>query len=387
MKALVARRLKYVYAAGLILSFHYAFTIYINSSFLTQYFSTSEVSLLYIYGSILSILGLIASSSIIKRVGNVAFITVGLAFEIFMLLGLYQASDPVWIKAFFIVHQALPTILFFSMDLFVEGAIRGEINTGGIRSLYLTLLNVSFVLSPLITSWIILIFGYRGVYLASAFFCIILVLIVMDFLRTIPTRRLKEINFIDSIRKFLPHKDLDRIFIINFLLQLFFSVMVIYIPLYLYQNIGFGWKTIGLIFTIMLLPFVLFELPLGRLFDRLHTEKDTMIAGFIIMSLSTCSIFFFHSHSIIYWMVTLFCTRVGASFVEVASDYSFFKRVSEQDAGFISLFRMAAPLSYVISPLLVAPLVLILPLQYIFLFLGIVILVGIPFAYKIKLRR
>ncbi|MDQ3076750.1 MAG: MFS transporter [bacterium] len=386
MRSRSSHHLKFVFAAVLILSFHYAFTVYINSTFLSQFFTEKEVGYLYTGGALLTLLGFVASSSLIKRVGNVSFFTTGIIIEIIALFGLFYTSNPLHLKFFFILHQALPSLLLFSMDLFLEGASRtahGN-NTGRIRSTYLTILNISFVLSPMIVGNIVSVFTYRGVYLLSAMCCVALLFLIVDSLRHIPSHTMREVNFADSVRKYIPHKDLNRLFIINFLLQIFYAVMVIYTPIYLSQHIGFSWEAIGLIFTVMLVPFVLFEAPLGRMFDKIHTEKDTLIAGFLIIALSTGLIFLIQKPSVIIWMIALFATRVGASFVEVASDYSFFRRVSDRDAGFISVFRMASPLSYIIAPLLVAPIVHLLSIKYVFLLLGIIMLSGIIFSFKLR---
>lgn len=387
MHPLAAHRIKQVFLGALMLSFHYALTVYINSTFLNQFFSERQVGYLYTCGALVTLCGLIVSSSLIKRIGNVRFVLIALTIEIIALVGLFATSNLHLIKLFFILHHALPGLLIFSLDLFLEGATRNHHHTGRIRSLYLTILNVAFVFSPLITGKVVSHFSYRGVYLLSAFFCILFFFIIIDSLRYIPSHTLKEVNFIDSIRKYIPHRDLDRIFIITFLLQIFYVVMVIYTPIYLNQYVGFSWQSIGLIFTVMLIPFVLFEAPLGHFFDTAHTEKDTLIAGFFIISLATCCMFFLKTPNMLLWMIVLFTTRVGASFVEVASDYSFFRRVTDRDAGFISVFRMAGPLSYIIAPALIAPLVHILSIRYLFLFVGITMLIGIIFSYKLRTLR
>ncbi len=163
--------------------------------------------------------------------------------------------------------------------------------------------------------------------------------------------------------------------------------MVIYMPIYLHNTIGFDWSSIGAIFTVMLIPFVIFEAPLGRLFDSNHSEKEALIAGFIILGFTTFLMFFINSAHISTWMLVLFFSRVGASFIEIGSEYSFFKRISDQDAGLISIFKMSGPTAYIIVPLLVQPFISMLPLSYVFLLTGIGLFSGIIFAYKIRTIR
>ncbi|MBX4197884.1 MFS transporter [Candidatus Parcubacteria bacterium] len=387
MRSRMWYKVRFVYLAAFLMSFHYAFTIYINSTFLSEFFPAKTVGLLYTAGALLTVLILIASSSIIRRISNFYFFASILCTEIIVLLGLFSSSNPELIKILFVIHQAIPPLLLFGLDLFLEGTMRNENHTGGVHSLYLTAHNVAFVLSPLIVGKIVTMSSYRTIYLISAVFCMALLFLTFDEFRTIRTRKLREINFIDSLKKFVPHKNLNRIFIINFLLHSFYAAMVIYMPLYLHEVIGFSWEKIGFMFTIMLVPFVLFEAPLGRLFDRIGAEKDALIAGFFIISVSSCTIFFLRDANVLLWSALLFMSRVGASFVEVGAEYSFFKRVSDRDAGFISIFRMAGPMAYIVAPLLTSLLVRVLPIHYIFLVVSIAILSGIAFAYKLNTQR
>lgn len=379
-------RIKYIYLAALLMALHVAFTVYINSTYLSSAgFSPKEVGLLYTSGAVLTVMCLIASTSIVRRVRNFNFFITALCIEIIALLGLFLTNDPILIKLFFIIHQATPPLLLFGLDLFLEGSLRSEKNTGGVHSLYLTAQNTAFVLSPFLVGKIVTFTtSYQIIYLLSAIFCILLLILAFDELRRIRTRKLHEINFIDSVEKFLPHRNLNRVFLINFLLHAFYAGMVIYMPMYLHETIGFSWQSIGLIFTIMLLPFVLFEAPLGKIFDKIHLEREAIITGFCIISLSTMLIFFTQSSNFYIWAALLFMSRMGASFVEIGIEYAFFKRVSDHDAGFISIYRMAGPAAYIVAPLIASSLVRVLPIQYIFLVISIVVLMGIAFSYKLR---
>jgi predicted MFS family arabinose efflux permease len=327
--------------------------------------------------------------SLIRHIKNYYFFITIVSIQIIALIGLFLAESPLLIKVFFIIYQSIPPLLLFSLDIFLERmTIRQEGKTGSIHSLYLTVQNTAYVFSPFIVGSIVMMSSFRSIYAISAFFCCILLFLALDEFRIIKTRPLHEVNFVDSLKKFTRHLHLNRLFVVSFLLHSFYAGMVIYMPLYLHEYIGFDWSTIGLMFTIMLIPFVIFETPLGRLFDRAHTEKDTIIAGFLIISFATLSMFFLHSANVILWTSLLFTSRIGASFVEVGSEYSFFKRVSDQDAGFISIFRMAGPVAYSIAPFVTSSIIRQgLPLQYIFFVISCVVLTGIVFTYRLNTLR
>ena len=167
------------------------------------------------------------------------------------------------------------------------------------------------------------------------------------------------------------------------MLNFFFSWSVIYIPIYLHQHIGFDWTTLGIMFTIMLLPFLLFELPLGKLEDTKYGEKEIMSLGIIVMTVSVLTIALVQSHNVILWTAILFLTRTGAAMVEISVETYFFKKVDAKEADLISFFRNASPLAFISAPLLVSALLLIMPIQYTFFMLSIILITGLNFSTKL----
>ncbi len=152
----------------------------------------------------------------------------------------------------------------------------------------------------------------------------------------------------------------------------------------MHEYIGFDWNQIGIIFSIMLLPFVILDFPLGRLSDKIG-EKKMLIIGFLIISISTLTIPLFTTKSIYLWMLILFATRVGAATIETMSENYFFKSVDEKSVDVLSFFRNTTPVSFVIAPLLAIPVLFFAPsFQYIFLVLGAIMLSG--FLVSLKLR-
>jgi predicted MFS family arabinose efflux permease len=136
-------------------------------------------------------------------------------------------------------------------------------------------------------------------------------------------------------------------------------------------------------FTIMLLPFIIFEAPLGRTFDRTKSVRDTLIAGYTLMILMSTAAFFTHSKSFLVWAGILFVSRIGASFVEVSCDYAFFRRVTDRDAGYISIYRSIVPLSFLVVPT-VGGLIASVALPYVFIATAICLISGIIISYNFK---
>ncbi len=380
--------IRFLFLINVLLAFHYYFPVYINSTFLSQFFENKIVNGLYTASAIFTLLVLINSAKIIKKFGLYHLMLLGITLEIGALFGLAFTSNILLVKFFFIAHQLLPPLLLFTLDICLESLMRTENTTGRIRSTYLTFNAAALVVSPFIVGKILGLTNnsYQVIYALSGLFCVALLFVVFKVVKKIAVHPPRDIDFFQDIKLFVWHPDLKKVFAMNFLLHCFYAIMVIYAPIYLHMYIGFSWETIGLLFTIMLLPFVLFEAPLGRMFDASGGVKDTLIAGYSIIAVILCFMFFYRAPVFIVWAIILFLSRVGASFVEVGTEYSFFRRVTDRNTGFISIFRMASPSAFIIAPFVAAISLSLLPIQYLFLAVSIAMLIGIGFAYRLKDR-
>ncbi len=159
--------------------------------------------------------------------------------------------------------------------------------------------------------------------------------------------------------------------------------MVIYTPVYLHTEIGIPWDSIGTMFSIMLFAFVLTQIPLGKLADKLLGEKELLLVGFIVMGASTILMYTLPYFTLPLLAFVLFMTRLGASCVEVMTETYFFKKVSPTETGIISIFRNTYPVSYIIAPIIGSGIIAISSTKHLFLILGIICISGILFIFPI----
>ncbi|MBA3733004.1 MFS transporter [Patescibacteria group bacterium] len=370
-----------LFLSNVFISFHYALVIYINSSFLNTIFTNTQVSALYIIGSILDISLLLNASRILDKLGSYKFSLFVLILEFLTTVGLAVTTIPFLVGLYFIIHLVCISLILFNMDVFVE-SVSTESVTGSIRATYLTLTNITIVLAPSVIALLVFQNTYNYVYIVSAGLMVPLFNLIkrLNFSRATSSTpiRIKE-----TLVEYLKNKNLYNIFISQFLLQLFYAYMVIYVPLYLIKIIGFSWAEVGVMFTIMLLPFVLFELPVGNLADNKYGEKEFLTIGFIVMGLPTLFISFVTAKIFWIWAVLLFITRIGASFVEISTESYFFKQVNQEKTDVISFFRLARPLSYIVGPLLATLSLQFIPFQYIFIVIGTLMILGCHYSLAI----
>lgn len=378
-----SRLLNAIFLSNIFISFHYALIIYVNSTLLNNFFSETQVSGLYIIGSIVNTFLLINASKILEKIGIYKFAVYCIVLEFLSTLGLAVSTNSFLIGLFFLTHLISISLLLFNMDMFIEDVSKDDGLTGSIRATYLTVTNITIVLGPSLVALLLSNNNYYLVYLTS---CLFLIPLYYFFrrLKNVENPIVQHIQIKETLLEYIKNKNLYNIFISNFLLQLFYVYMVVYMPIYLEHYIGFSWSEIGIMFTIMLLPFVFFEVPIGELADEKYGEKEFLTIGFLIMGLSTLFISFVTAQIFWIWATLLFITRIGASFVEISTESYFFKQVSPEKSDIIGFFRISRPLSFIVGPILATLTLEFIPYQYIFILIGTLMIVGIKYSLALN---
>ncbi|HEY4500359.1 MAG TPA: MFS transporter, partial [Candidatus Paceibacterota bacterium] len=371
-----------LYVIGFIFNLSYAIPAYINSSFLAGFVSEKLVGIIYAASSILAIAAFMEAPNVLRKFGNVKT-TVGLlSLELLSLTGLIWGNGTLAIISSFMLNFVTVVLANYTLDIFLED-FSSDAKTGRIRGMFLTIVNTAWLISPYLASKILGNFGFTGLYGISAILLLPVVVLIIVKLRGIAEPRYEKLPFWKSLGEIWTDRDIKGIMIIQMLLQFFYAWMVIYTPIYLHEIIGFDWPTIGVIFTVMLLPFVILEAPLGKWADK-NGEKTALSIGFVFMAIAVGLIAFMTDHSPFVWAGVLFLSRVGAATVEVMADTYFFKKVTAVKTHLISFSRMARPIAYVIGPIVATILFTVFDMRGLFIFLGFLMLYGLRYSLVIK---
>jgi len=379
----ISRVLFILYLTGFLFALNQALPAYINSTFLSGFATEKAVGMIYAVASVITVILFFLLPHLLRQFGNYR-----LAFWLFVLdgiamLGLASARSFWPAIGFFICVFVATFLLAFTLDIFLEHYSSNS-RTGSIRGIYLTVINGAWVFSPLLAGFILSDGDYWKIYLAGAILILPALFLLRGGFKKFSDPNYKNIAVWSTLKNIWRQRDLFRIFSVSFLLGFFYTWMIIYTPIYLHDHLGFSWQTIGLIFTIMLLPFVLTETPLGKLADKKCGEKEILSLGLMIMALSTATLTFVSSTSVALWAALLFVTRVGASAVEIMSETYFFKKVQSNQADIISLYRATRPAAYVVGPLVASVLFIFVDFKMIFLALGLIMLSGLFFSLYLK---
>ncbi len=368
-----------LYLAIFLLAFHSALPLYINSSFLSTYFPGASIGFLYAGASLLTLIILTRLSRILNRFGNWHTALFFIFFEMLAFAGL--AYFRVWylILPAFVMSQVLVSLILFNFDVFFESFSKDK-TTGSIRGTMLTVFNTAILLGPLTTGIILSDGDYYKVFLVALVLLVPVFWILLTRLQDFKDARYEQVRYLATLRQIIfanhPKDRIRHVVIANLLLHFFFSWMVVYTPIYLHANLGLSWAEIGVVFTIMLLPFVLLEAPVGKLADARGNEAFVIKTGFLITAFFTGLLAFVASSALPLWALLLFGTRVGMSFVEVASESYFFKHIDAGDTNILAVFRNARPIAYLLGPAMGSLFLFVIPLNYLFLALALVMLYG-----------
>ncbi len=376
---------KLIYLTGFFIAMAMALTSFINSSYLENYTNKNYVGMFFALGSILAIWGLSKMPKILNRYGNRKTMLYLCLISFGSLLTMALSQNAIAVILAFIIMFASQSFIITSLDIFLEDFSRNS-SVGSIRGLYLTFVNLAWVIAELASA---IILGdsknfFWVIYLLASLFILLASWIIYFHIKNFKDPEYIKTTTVKNLKFFLKNKNIFKVYILNLSLRFFFAWMVIYTPIYLHEYIGLPWGKIGIIFAIMLLPFVILDYPLGKLSDKFG-EKEMLIAGFIISAIATFCIPFLSKPEIYVWGSILFITRIGAATIEDMTEIYFFKSVPKENEGALSFFRNANSIAYLLAPILALLIFLLTPsFEYIFFVLGVIMLCGALISIRLK---
>lgn len=374
-----------LYSAGFFLALANALPAYINSSMIEGVVNIKYVSFYFISANVVTFFAMLFFPNIIRKVGNFVSAKLMIALGIVSSLVLAFSPAPLYLFIFFITTWVATNLLWNNMDIFVE-SFTSDCNTGRTRAIYFSVTNLGWILSPFIAS--LLVRGehnYGLVYLSSAILIMAFFAVIMLNKKKVHRQiRYDKIKIKATMIDFWKNLNLRGIYFCSFFLNLFFNSAVVFVPIYLHTNLGFDWGALGIMFSIMLIPFVLVEIPAGIIADKYLGEKELTYIGMGILVISLLLFFFVESTNPFIWGAILFFSRIGAALIEAMREARFFKIVDAKNVSHINFLRTSYPLGYLVGSGLGVLILMFYPIQYFFLFLAVLFLYSFYFVYIIQ---
>jgi MFS family permease len=345
--------------------------IYIISSYFKLVSGTENVGIFYFIGYAFALWALLNLHKPIKKLGKSAVFYLSLFLKIVAIAFIMLLPPGYWTIFFLIFYLILGTLEWVSMDVILE-SFSADRMSGRIRGKHLTFVNAGFLIGPLISTYVVQKYDFSGTFMLIFVINSFILALSMLGLRKVNHNFAGEIKIKELLLKVKERKNILRIYYISFVLELFYALMIIYTPIYLH-DLGLSWEKIGLILSIMLIPFVLVQYPMGLIADKRLGEKEMIIASLALMVITTAIVYLVELTSVMVWAIVLFNTRIGAAVVEVLRDSYFYKRIDARDVDLINFFRTAMPLGYILATFFSTLLLIVFPVKAIFIFIAVVV--------------
>ncbi len=375
------KKLKMLSFISFLLGFAGALLAYVMSDYFVMSLGIGNVSVFYFSAYVISLILMLNLHKFINKLGRSTVLFLFLFLQICFIFFIIFVTPSIAGIFLLICYLIAANLSWVTLDIIIESYSEDK-KSGRIRGSHLMIMNAGILLGPFISTRILSNFGFDGLFFAAMIIHMAIFVFILIWLRGVNNKFEQKITIRDLAKKILINKDLMKIYSISFILDFFYALVIIYTPLYLLER-GLSWNEIGIIFTIMLLPFVFLQYFIGALADKRLGEKEMLITAIIIMGVSTGSMFFITSNAIWIWGGILFVTRIGAAAIEILRDSYFYKKIDGRDVDIISFFRTACPVGYILATAISALLLIIFPIKYVFLLVACVVIAGLYPAFML----
>lgn len=250
------------------------------------------------------------------------------------------------------------------------------------ESLVYTLLNIGWLVGPLIAGFAADRFSINFVFLLASIF------VMLSFLMTLQIKlkrsRIVRENHKNLIKNFKAYfKNWKRVsaYIVSSGVAFWWSFIYIFMPLEIIKR-GLSPSFVGLFLFLIVVPLILFEYVAGKLADR-HGFRIFFICGFLALSLLSGMLFFMDN--ILMIAIYLVIGSFAIAFIEPLQESYFFACIKKKDEEvYYPTFLTSKPIALTLSRVMIALILLQLSFNHIFIMMSLVMLALVFVVLNIK---
>ncbi|MFZ3031971.1 MAG: MFS transporter [Candidatus Moraniibacteriota bacterium] len=370
-----AKKIRLVSFVSFLLGFLDAFFIYVLSTYFSVISHSENVGIFYLMAFSGVFFCLFFLQRLIRHIGRAQALYLSLGISVVAAAVLATSTSALLSIGAALTLIVATNITWVAIDILLESFSRDSVS-GSIRGLYLTIMNAGLLSAPFLSLKTLDFFRYEGIFLVLVIgYTVVFVIALLGF-RTDNKVFQEKLRFGATWKKMRRERNLLRIYHVSFAMEFFYALMIIYTPIYL-RSLHFSWSEIGILFTVMLIPFVLLQYPIGILADKYFGEKEMLIGSIVIALAATAVLPFLGAESIVAWGVALFLTRVGIAGVEILRDSYFYKQIDGNDMDVIAFFRTARSVANIVAAFLSAAVLLLFPLWSVFFVVSFVLILSL----------
>lgn len=364
------------------LGFLDTFYIYMASSYFADVIQDTNVGFFYLAAYSGTLIIYFFLQPLIRFMGKARTLYLFLGSTILLAALLTRMTESYWSVPVLVLFMMASSVIWVIFDVLLESFSQDGFS-GRIRGLYLTVMNLGILLAPFLATTTLHHKGYQGVFFVVLIGYMLLFLFSIVAFRNDNAVHQPKINFWHAAKATFSSHALSRAYAIAFALNFFYAVMMIYMPLRLLAE-GFSWQQIGVIFTVMLLPFVFLQYPLGILADKKYGEKELLLASLLFSAAVTFFMGWIDSQELWLWASILFLSRIGIAAIEVLKDSYFYKQIDADDVAIIAFFRTTWPVANILGAAFSSSMLVFLPFQSVFFLMAAIL--SATFLLTLSLR-
>lgn len=339
-------------------------------NFIKDIVKTDEsVSIFYAVMAVILLIGSMFSTVIFRKISRTAIMKIALiisALNFILLVFITEITELYFLET---IRLWMKLFMFMTVALFVRDCA-SEQELGQSEGMYYKFSNMGYLLGPLIGGFIAAYFSYELVFSLAALTSLVSLgyFYHAHVIKEHPAIKSKKqpasYSFRKNIKEFFVDKDRRKAYLVMLFLFIWFGFKRVYIPLYIVTS-GYLSNVTGIILALGIIPFIFFEVPIGKYADKKGIRIPIAI-GFTIISILLFLTFLSPWPLFNFALLTL--ASIGASLVEPLHEYYLFKHLpKDKEDGMYGIYMTADPLSYFLAPAIGAVVLIFFPFQYLFL--------------------
>lgn len=377
-----AKKVKIINFVSLLLGLGSGLVSYVVSSYFKEVIKNDNIGIFYVAIYIIVFLILINLHKAIKAFGKSITFFVTIFLYAILTFSLIFLDNSLLGASILILATVFYNVSLVEKDVILESYSIDK-KTGRTRGWHLIIVSLGFMLGTYLSMQILDSFGYKEVFITQFSVIFIIFIISVLKLRKVNHCFKKTVTIKGIFNKIKNRRNLLRIYYVSLVLEFFYFVMVAYSPITM-RNLGMSWDVVGVILSLVLIPWLFLPGIVGKYADKTCGEKEMIIVALFIMTISTGSVFFITTTNPIVWGGVLFFTRVGASMIGTLRDSYFFKRIDGSDVDLIDFYKTSRPAGYIFGAGFTAIILMYLPVQSVFIVMAIFLISALVPAACLK---
>ena len=248
------------------------------------------------------------------------------------------------------------------------------------EGLIYTLLNISWLIGPLLAGFIARQYGLRSVFFIASIFVSISFILLMNFNLKDDRIKKKSDGVLKSCADFFRNKDLKICYILSGAINFWWALIYIYVPMKIIDS-GYNPEIVGYFLFAITIPLILFTYFFGKLAGKIGFKKIFFIGYFII---GVIGILCFFLNNLILILSLLVLASVGAAMVESTTEAYFFDISKKEKDKYYGVYNTGIDVSHALATFFGAIILFFLSFKFLFAFFGIIMISIAILSLKIK---